>query len=272
MAVQYFGLNEEATNHLNRPWQPARLDPNVFRFGMPWNESNGLAILQSIYYGMGLDSRPDRLGIVALYGNPIPSGMEFYEKVKQYLDYTPSNLKIQIWNEPNNEDFGWMEASKCRELILAAMYAGSGNARLVGPAMSPGDPNWGQYMDNAYADHYVAPAVHIYPTSSNWTPEFDDALKRADYANGFDANKPIYITEMALRYQKPNGNTCCGPNYMWYAQSAYSRANGRSNVHAVIYHRLLYDAQKAFDINGRTYFIDAGGGETELTTLLDYVR
>jgi hypothetical protein len=128
-------------------------------------------------------------------------------------------------------------------------------------------------MGNTYADHLVPAAVHIYPTSSNWTPEFDEGLKHADLANGtpVDPNKPIYITEMAMCASWPNGTTRCGPDYAWLATGAYSRAAARSNVVAVIYHRLVLTGDP-FDVQGHTYFIDAGGNETSLTTLMDLVR
>jgi hypothetical protein len=226
---------------------------------------------------MNLSSHPDRLGIVHLYGNPIPSGAEFYNKVKEYLDWTPSNLMIQVWNEPNNAAFGEMSATQCRDLIIAAAYADAGRGRLIGPAMSPVG-NWQQFMGNAYADHIVPAAVHIYPNSSNWQPAFDEALKHADLANGIpvDPNKPVYITEMAFPYKWGNpgplfGTDRCGPNYYWYAQAAYYRAASRSNVRAVIYHKLTYSSDQ-FDIQGRTYFIDQSGAETTLTLLLDIPR
>ena len=298
--IWFFGLNEFGATHRAHPWKPVQLSPNAYRFNFPWN--NSVDSLRDIIARPGdalnLYDNPYRIGIAALHAGgatPVPPSTDaFYWKVREFLSpaNTPSNLVVQIWNEPNNPGFGEMTATDCLWLVRAARIAAvdvGALSRIIGPGLTPTPPPnsnpWGQDMATIYQDHNVPAAVHIYPTTSNWYAEFDDALKVADRANSdpVDPNKPIWITEMgfcekwhyAVNGVHPNR---CGPGYATYAGAAYDRANQRSNVVGVFYHRLHYPAanesQQAmdFDTYGKTYFLNQSHNPTTLVGQLDQYR
>ncbi len=177
---EFFGFNDDPDGHTTggRQWQPSRLSPNVFRFSMYWN--TGGAAAREWCDQMKLGSLPGHRAIVALYkpgeGAPSPTSTQFYDAVSDILEKTTWNTWVEVWNEPNNPDFGGLPSSKTRELIIAAVKADAGRNRLIGPAMTPALPNWGLYMLEAYADHLVPAAVHIYPQSHPWTADFDAAI------------------------------------------------------------------------------------------------
>ena len=282
----YFGLNDHGPNHINgRQWQPSELNPTAYRFFMPWDNDTWYA--QSYTDNMLLGAfanGPDRIGIMVMtpavntgppqYRSPVPDATTFYWEVREWLVNTPSNLYLQVWNEPNSPTYGTsgvaMQASTCRGLISAAYSAARDlgqPGRIIGPAMSPGLPDWEQYMIDAYADRLVPAAVHIYPKSQPWTQDFDLAIKRGKHLTNSDGK--IYITEMGLRYKwqtgtDQNGNPVWsilyGSNWAAHSRDAYLRAAADSAVRAVIFHRLVYDPTAAqhvreFDENGRLYFL-----------------
>ena len=262
-----FGLNDSLTNHQLHPWQPARCAPDVFRCVCWWGD---YTTPYDAVSSMGLSDYPERLGIVCLFGpsnQQGPTSAQYGTYVWNILESTPSNLLIEVWNEPNDSRFGVLTEDHCRELIATAVYADNGRGRVIGPGMNPGIPGWSTYMINAYSNHHIPASVHIYPESQPWTSDFDTAIKFADQANGtpVDPNKGIYITEMGLRHNI-YGSACWG-----YAQDAFTRAAGLPNVRTAIYHRLRIG--DAFDLNGSLYFYYGNGAEnTPLVDAIDQVH
>jgi hypothetical protein len=272
----YFGLNEGGSTHVNNAWQPSQIYPDAFRFVSPWN--NDWWPVKAITDGMNLGSYVgSRIGIVALYGSPgtTPDGT-YYGRVKDFLDWTPPNLYVQVWNEPNLEKYGAISPSKCRDLIASAVKADAGRGRVIGPAMSPSKGDWASYMAQAYADHNIPAAVHIYPRSNPWTADFDYAVKQA-IGNNANPNDPFYITEMALRSASETNTVIYGANWAQYTRDAYVRASQQSQVRAVIFHRLRENTNTSdpdywFDHWALDFFLNGSGNPTQLVTRLDEVR
>ncbi len=203
----YFGFNDDLLQVY--PWAPSELNPTAFRFGMPWDAPSAWATDLCANMNLGAyTSGPSRIGIMALcpgMNGALPNYSQFNAAVTRWVNATAGypNFYIQVWNEPNNPDFGNIDSLTVRGFISAANAAGGG--RVIGPAMSPAVPNWQQYMSQAYADKLVAPAVHMYPTSSPWTGDWDVAIKEAGNNNPSPTG-PIYITEIGLRHTYQDGN------------------------------------------------------------------
>ena len=293
----FFGSNDQGENHIAHPWQPGRLNPDAYRFSMPWDHDTTMALRYTSDNPMSLGafaSGPTRIGIMVMVGahyagNPtVPDWWSFYHAVQRWLTNTPSNLYLQVWNEPNVPTTlggpALIDRITMRDLIEAAYWAAADMGqpdRIIGPAMNPGVPGWESYMADAYSYKRVPAAVHIYPKSDPWTGDWDLAIKQATAASPSPGSSPIYITEAGLRNWWRNGQDVWEPlygnNWAQYTRDFYLRCVNQSNLRAVIFHRLIIQPGEQsfeFDLNGRLYFLgnDPAFTETALVDWLDPYR
>lgn len=274
----YFGFNEDGWRHQAHPWAPSQLNPDAFRFGVHWDDVSSVAtsVCANMNLGAYTTQPGRRIGIMTLtpgVAGALPNYSQYNAAITRWVNDTAAypNLYIQVWNEPNNPTFGGFASLTVRGFISAAKAAGG--SRVLGPAMAP-ISGWQQYMSQAYADKVISPAVHVYPTSSPWTGDWDVAIKEAGNNNPSPTG-PIWITEIGLRYSYFNGAnwvTLYGSNWAQYTIDAHNRAINQSNLAAICFHRLVRVQSSPFDEYGRLYFINEDGTLAALGSALDPYR
>jgi hypothetical protein len=103
--------------------------------------------------------------------------------------------QVQAWNEPNLLGAGGISAERVAELTNA--LAAVAPRKVVGPAASPGKPDYLGYTARAYRriDRRVPLAINVYPRSVFRAQHLDEDWRRAERIAG---DRPIWVTEIGF--------------------------------------------------------------------------
>ena len=103
--------------------------------------------------------------------------------------------QVQAWNEPNLDGFGGINPERMAELTNLLVQIAP--RRVIGPAASPGKPDYLGYTARAYRQ--IAPrvplALHLYPRSALWAQPLDEDWRRVERIAG---RRPVWITEIGF--------------------------------------------------------------------------
>jgi len=103
--------------------------------------------------------------------------------------------QVQAWNEPNLPGFGGITAERVAELTNA--LAAVAPRKVIGPAASPGRPDYLGYTARAYRriDRRVPMALNLYPRSVFRAQHLGEDWRRAAHIAG---DRQIWVTEIGF--------------------------------------------------------------------------
>jgi hypothetical protein len=137
--------------------------------------------------------------------------------------------QVQAWNEPNLDGFGAISAERVAELTNVLVHVAP--RKVIGPAASPGKPDYLGYTARAYRhiDRRVALAIHLYPRSVFRAQRLDEDWGRVQRIAG---RRQIWVTEIGFSVYEFGA-----AGQARHSVAAY-RFLASHGAHAVIFHSL----------------------------------
>ena len=142
----------------------------------------------------------------------------------------------QVWNEPNHPfyggDVGLGRIVQLVRLAAQSVHAVDPNARVIGPATSPGVGNWKPYLKAMYRKlgGRIEVAVNVYPRiPSTWKRDFRAGVNFAERVAG---DRRLWVTETGLSREQYGGRRQARGSAWMY------RRVDRDGLAGIIFHRL----------------------------------
>ena len=163
-------------------------------------------------------------------GCAVGEGFEsYYVRLGLHLLQRYRGSQIQAWNEPNISAFGWIPAERIADLTNLLYRVAP--KKVIGPAASPGSPDFMRYTALAYRriNRHVPMAFNCYPLAREGAGSLRTYWRRArSLADG----RAIWVTEIGFPVST-------------YGERGQARRSARAyrflrrhHARAVIFHRL----------------------------------